>query len=89
MHLKFIWLSFFCANAPSLLLSVISSFSFLAFSISSAFLINGLPNLSAKTSSSPTLDVTENVHAKIRPLVQPKPPPEIQVVQNSRSNNRL
>lgn len=62
------------------------AFGFLAFSLSSFFLINGLPKLSVKRSSSPTLDVAENVHAKVRPLVQPKPPPEIQVVPNSPSN---
>ncbi|XP_029701556.1 F-actin-monooxygenase MICAL2 isoform X3 [Takifugu rubripes] len=32
----------------------------------------------SQRSSSPTLDATENVHAKVRPPVQPKPPPEIQ-----------
>lgn len=73
-----------------LMLQVFSCLSFPVFlfsdcSISSAFLINGLPNLSAKRSSSPNLDVTGNVHTKVRPLVQPKPPPEIQVDQNSLS----
>lgn len=58
------------------------AFGFSAFSASSSFLINRLPKLCAKRSSSPT----ENVHAKVRPLVQPKPPPEIQVVHNSPSN---
>lgn len=62
------------------------AFGFSAFSVSTSFLINRLPKLSAKRSSSPPLDATENVHAKVRPLVQPKPPPEIQVVHNSPSN---